>query len=240
VPRACYLNRVRGVLSRLLVVSVLCMSARPVRAQDAEPSSEQRIRTLDAYLHDIQRPTRVYWGVWLSILASLAVVQTTLAVVSDAGSIDRATFATGAGLSVAGVVALFAFPHPGLYASRRFRALPEGNEQEKLAKIAAGEALLHGEARSVARARSYFMHIVSGALGVGMTLGLGFTHRDQWLRAVGSGVGAAAMVEARVWTRPARVLDYERRYREDATRVQLSMLPSIARRSLGMSLQLRF
>jgi hypothetical protein len=90
----------------------------------------------------------------------------------------------------------------------------------------------------VRRIRGWYMHGVAGVLGVSVTLALGLSFDDFWLRAALAGVGAAAGVEMRVWTRPTRALGYEQRYRERAPDVRLG--PMVASSALGLALRGRF
>jgi hypothetical protein len=86
--------------------------------------------------------------------------------------------------------------------------MPERTRAEQLAKLEAGERWLRREARVTSRSTSWWVHLIGVGVATGLALGLGFGYDDNWLNAVGAGVGSLAMSETRIWTRPRRAIKY--------------------------------
>src|SRR5688572_24069387 len=137
--------------TRVLVLVLALGCVHQARAQSPlDPAGDEvelraRLAALDAYLADLQRPTRAYWATWLAVLSSIAVSQTTVAIFADEPA-DRTRAITGASLSGAGTIITAFVPVPGRYGSDRLRSMPERTRAERLAKLEAGERWLHREA----------------------------------------------------------------------------------------------
>jgi hypothetical protein len=227
-----------GKLARhLLVVALALGCAVQARAQAASQVSEQagdsdlraRLDALDAYLADLQRPSRAYFGTWVGLLGALGAGQATLYLVdkNPDNQAQRTGYLTGASLSVIGALAVAFTPSPGRQASTRFRSLPERTRAEQLAKLEAGERWLAREARVTRRSQSWWVHLIGVGVGLGLTLGLGLGYEDNWRGALTSGIGALGMTATRIWTRPRRSIHYDERYRARPTAPpKLTLLPT--------------
>jgi hypothetical protein len=215
-----------------LVVVLGCVSqARAQHVPLATADSEElalraRLAALDAYLGDLQRPTRAYWATWLAVLSSIAAGQATLAIIEDEPA-ARTQAIVGASLSSAGAIITAFVPVPGRFAADRLRRMPEGTRAEQLAKLELGERWLRREARVTSRSTAWWVHLIGVGVAAGLALGLGLGYEDNWLNAVGTGVGSLVMSETRIWTRPRRAIKFAERYDAAPTvKPALTLLPT--------------
>jgi hypothetical protein len=216
------------VLALVLVLGCVNQARADALAAPAADEVELRARlaSLDAYLADLQRPTRAYWATWLAVLSTIAASQATVAVIADEPA-QRTQAITGASLSSAGTLITAFVPVPGRFASERLRRMPQGTRAEQLAKLEAGERWLRREARVTRRSTAWWVHLIGVGVAAGLTLGLGLGYDDNWLNAVGAGAGSLAMSETRIWTRPRRAIEYGERYDAMPTvRPELTLSPS--------------
>lgn len=228
----------QALLSACLILSSLSAPsvgfAQPV-ADNAASDLDARLLSLDAYLKDLERPSRAYFGAWISILGGLALGQGTLAVFED-DKATRARYIVGSGLSTAGLTLVLIAPTPGRYGSSRYRRLPSGTVEEKQSKLIQGETWLAGEARAVRRTRSWFTHGIAVTFGVGSALYLGLAFEDNWDGALITGVGTFLITEARVWSRPTRALRYLDDYRSAPTVTPtFAVVPMLLPQAMGLS-----
>ncbi len=228
--------------SWLISAFIFALTAAPTRgtAQHIEPETnaselDAKLAALDAYLLDLQRPTRAYWGTWIAVLGALAVGQGTQAAFED-DTASRAGLLVGAGLSTAGLTLVLIAPTPGRYASYRYRALPSHSEDEKQRKLTQGETWLASEAAAVRRTRSWLTHAIAVTFGVGAGLYLGLAYDDNLQGALRTGIGTFLVTELRVWTRPTRSVQYWRDYRGAPTVTpSLGFMPLLMPRAAGLS-----
>lgn len=210
-------------------------SAQPTETSTNDAELDARLTALDAYLADMQRPSRIYFGSWVSILSLLCVGQGVQAVFEE-DTPTRASLIVGSSLSAAGLTLVLIAPSPGRHGSKRFRAVPTHSLDWRREKLRQGEAFLSGEAAAVRRTRSWFTHAiaVSFGLGAGLYLGLGFD--DNLMNALRTGVGTFVITELRIWTRPTRALAYERDYQTAPTAApSFGFMPLLAPRATGLA-----
>jgi hypothetical protein len=233
-----------AICAGLLALASCLTTALPrARAQvDAETGHDpielqQRLQALDTYLDDIEQPSRRHYATWLTLLSAACATQVTLLALADDAR-TRTNFAVGAGLSAAGVLAVILQPHPGRYASRRYRALPSATFAQKREKVRRGEAWLEEEANSARFMRSWLPQVGAVAVGLGAGLGLGYAFEDNWLAGLRVGLGALIVTQVRVWSRPDRSIDYLERYQSaPTTRPLFAFGPWLHERSAGASVR---
>ncbi len=224
--------------STALILSLLALpQASFAQSPEAEaaPELDAKLASLDAYLKDLERPSRAYFGAWISILGGLALGQGTLAAFED-DKATRARYIVGSSLSTAGLTLVLVAPTPGRYGSSRYRRLPSGTAEEKQSKLIQGETWLAGEARAVRRTRSWFTHGIALTFGIGATLYLGLAFEDNWDGALITGVGTFLITEARVWSRPTRAIRYLDEYRSAPTvKPTFAVVPMLLPQAMGLS-----
>lgn len=223
----------------------MLLACSPGFAQASTPGEQERTRVLAAHaealdldLARMQRNTRVYFAGWSAANTSLAGAQIAIALTTDS-AVVRSNYFVGAGLSIAGLVALLAQPWPGLRAHTRYRAMPASNGRELAAKVALGERLLARQMHRDALAIGTFKHVIAAsvALGAGIRAGLSFD-------SVAQGIGRTAFVlfvlETQIVTHPGHYFSPRSDRRAAAGLTGLTLQPWFDRHVRGASLAARF
>jgi hypothetical protein len=132
------------------------------------------------------------------------VVQGVLAVDAD-DSDDEVNYLVGAVKSTGALAQMLIRPLPAVQSASRFQALPSRSREERIHKVAQGEALLHENADRAATRSGWRRHLI----GVGANLlgGVAIAAFGDSSDAVTSTLLGIAVSEANIWTEPSRAID---------------------------------
>jgi hypothetical protein len=205
----------RTIALAALLISVGCASAAPPRPDFPKPRNEAeldaRLRFLEQRLAAGQLHAAAWSGVWLGIQVFSGISQ-----IEDAAAArqsgDRSRDIVNAVKSTVGVADVLVIrPMPGREGAAPLRAMPEGTEDERLARLARGEEILLATADRAAARRSWKVHVgnvLFNLAGSAVLLGLG--HADAAATTLETGVVGG---ELQIWTEPWRgthdLADYE-------------------------------
>lgn len=205
----------------------------------SEEQLEARLETIDAYLYDLQRPSRLYWYGWLATQTVLTAGQALFAVQADERNI-KTGYIVGASVSGASLLLLLVSPFPGRYASSKYRALPTSTREQKELKLAAGEGWLTAQAKNDALRTTWPTHVLGAAVAVGTGIGLAAAYDHNLKDAVTRTISIAFISQLQILTRPRRSMEYAKRYSRSPGTPELALVPTIDRFSQGISLAGRF
>lgn len=201
----------------LLLLPVACASFAPPRAPDyPAPASEQALdRRLD-FLEERLDAGRMHaaawsWG-WLGFLGVTG-AQSIASAASEHDANDRAGDITNAAKSAIGIAdVLLLRPMPGRIGAAPMRELEGGARDDKLARLARGEATLAAAAERARQRSSWPTHLANllfNAAGSAILLGLGHENAAWLTFATGFAGG-----ELQIWSEPWRgrrdLADYEK------------------------------
>jgi hypothetical protein len=165
---------------------------------------EQRLKFIETRLTR-QSPDARYWQRgWTGFHAASAVVQGVLAVDAN-DSDDEVNYLVGAVKSTGALAQMLIRPLPAVQSATRFQALPSRSREERIHKVAQGEALLHENADRAATRSGWRRHLI----GVGANLlgGVAIAAFGDSSDAVASTLLGIAVSEANIWTEPSRAID---------------------------------
>ena len=165
---------------------------------------EQRLKFIETRLAR-QSPNARYWQHgWTGFHAASAVVQGVLAVDAD-DSDDEVNYLVGAVKSTGALAQMLIRPLPAVQSATRFQALPSRSREERIHKVAQGEALLHENADHAATRTSWKRHLI----GVGANLfgGVAIAAFGDSSDAVTSTLLGIAVSETNIWTEPSRAVN---------------------------------
>jgi hypothetical protein len=224
------------------LLACLLVAAAPAAAHgqlaygdDARPTTvlDDALAEADTQLARVQRNTRLYLGSWLAANVALSGAQLAVALTATRDE-TRGNYFVGTGLSVAGMGVLLTQKWPALRALKKFRAMPRGTEQEKVAAIGYAEtAMAHQRSWDRLAVRPDH-HIAAGVLAVaaGLGVGLGF---DSLKEGLSRGLGVFFILELQIATRPGAFLGPVDRGRSD--RPYLTFGPWLDRHAQGASVR---
>jgi len=195
-----------GLLLALFVWSPYTCAEQADRLSDeiSNAELEQRLKFIETRLAR-QSPNARYWQHgWTGFHAASAVVQGVLAVDAD-DSDDEVNYLVGAVKSTGALAQMLIRPLPAVQSATRFQALPSRSREERIHKVAQGEALLHENADHAATRTSWKRHLI----GVGANLfgGVAIAAFGDSSDAVTSTLLGVAVSEANIWTEPSRALN---------------------------------
>lgn len=205
----------------------------------SEEQLDARLETIDTYLYDLQRPSRLYWYGWLATQTVLTAGQALFAVQADERNI-KTGYIVGASVSGASLLLLLVSPFPGRYASSRYRDMPTGSRDQKELKLAAGEGWLTAQAKNDALRTSWPGHVLGALVAVGTGIGLAAAYEHNLKDAVTRTISIAFISQLQILTRPRRSMEYAKRYSSSPGTPELALVPTIDRFSQGVSLAGRF
>jgi len=165
---------------------------------------EQRLKFIETRLAR-QSPDARYWQRgWTGFHAASAAVHGVLAVDAD-DSDDEVNYLVGAVKSTGALAQMLIRPLPAVQSASRFQALPSRNREERIHKVAQGEALLHENADRAATRSGWRRHLI----GVGANLlgGVAIAAFGDSSDAVTSTLLGIAVSEANIWTEPSRAIN---------------------------------
>ena len=165
---------------------------------------EQRLKFIETRLAR-QSPNARYWQHgWTGFHAASAVVQGVLAVDAD-DSDDEVNYLVGAVKSTGALAQMLIRPLPAVQSASRFQALPSQSREERIHKVAQGEALLHENADRAATRSGWRRHLI----GVGANLlgGVAIAAFGDSSDAVTSTLLGIAVSETNIWTEPSRAVN---------------------------------
>jgi hypothetical protein len=205
----------------------------------SEEQLDARLDTIDTYLYDLQRPSRLYWYGWLATQTVLTAGQALFALQADEQNI-KTGYIVGASVSGASLLLLLVSPFPGRYASSRYRAMPSGTRDQKELKLAAGEGWLTAQAKNDALRTTWPTHVLGALVAVGTGIGLAAAYEHNLKDAVTRTISIAFISQLQILTRPRRSMEYAKRYSRSPGTPELALVPTIDRYSQGVSLAGRF
>jgi len=195
-----------GLLLALFVWSPYTCAEQADRLSDeiSNAELEQRLKFIETRLAR-QSPNARYWQHgWTGFHAASAVVQGVLAVDAD-DSDDEVNYLVGAVKSTGALAQMLIRPLPAVQSATRFQALPSRSREERIHKVAQGEALLHENADHAATRTSWKRHLI----GVGANLfgGVAIAAFGDSSDAVTSTLLGIAVSETNIWTEPSRAVN---------------------------------
>jgi hypothetical protein len=201
----------------------------------SEEALDARLNTLDAYLADLQRPSRLYWYGWLTTQTVLVAGQTLLALNTDEKPV-KTGYIVGASVSGASLVMILISPFPGRYASSRYRAMSTSSREQKELKLAAGEGWLMAQAKQDALRTAWPAHVLGAVVAAGTGIGLAAAYEHNLKDAVTRTISIFLVSQLQVLTRPKRSLQYAKSYSSSPSTPTLALVPTIDRFGQGISL----
>jgi hypothetical protein len=194
----------------LSLATLLLLTAGPAQAaaegrtaadsgiSDAE--LEQRLAFIDARLERLQPAAKTWQYGWTGFY-SLSSAGQAIAALESNDKDDQLNYAVGAVKAAGGLAQVLLKPLPTLHSNDRFRALPADNREQRLQKLARGEALLETSAQRAGERFTWRRHAmgIAGNLVGGIVIA---AFGDQGDALVSTLVGLA-VAEATIWTEPA-------------------------------------
>jgi hypothetical protein len=202
----------------------------------AQPTSlDGRLALMDEYLADVQGPTRRYFYTWITTQVALTAAQAYVATTWER-RVVRGSYYIGTALSATSLALLLLQPKPGFNGSRRYRALPDGTEAQKQAKLEQGEATLAGQAKADLRATSVTQHLTGLVAALGSGLGVLLGYDNALKEAVTRTLGVFVIAELQIATRPLSAIRRMDRYSSLEPVTTVALLPMLDRSAQGLSL----
>lgn len=202
---------------------------------------DARLVALDAYLADMQRPSRLYWWSWVSVQTVLTGGQLLLGLQAEKGTAERGSNLIGAATSGTSLALLLVGSYPARSASKKFRSMPQDTPEDKEAKALAGENWLIGQAKADTISTSAVRHIAGALVAIGGGLGVALGYEHSVKEAVRRTLTTLMVSELQIVTRPIRSLTYAKQYSSDPHAApQLAFAPLLDRHAQGISLVGRF
>ena len=206
----------------------------------SEEALDTRLQTIDTYLHDLQRPSRLYWYGWLTTQIVLTAGQGFLASQADTQA-TRTGYIVGSSVSGASLLLILISPYPGRYASSRYRGLPSDTREQKELKLAAGEGWLMAQAKSDALRTSWAVHVLGAMVAAGTGIGLAAAYDHNLRDAVTRTISIFLVSQLQILTRPRRAITYAKSYSRSPNRPELVLAPMVGQYAQGgLSLAGRF
>jgi hypothetical protein len=194
-----------------LVVALFVWSPHTCAAQAGRLSGEisnteleQRLKFIETRLARLSPDARVWQYGWTGFHAASAVAQGVLAVDAN-DSDDEVNYLVGAVKSTGALAQMLIKPLPAVQSATRFQALPSQSREERLGKLAQGEALLHENADRAATRSSWKRHLIG--IGANLIGGVAIAAFGDSSDAVTSTLLGVAVSEASIWTEPTRAIN---------------------------------
>jgi hypothetical protein len=173
-------------------------------AEISNAELEQRLKFIETRLAR-QGPDARYWQRgWTGFHAASAVVQGVLAVDAD-DSDDEVNYLVGAVKSTGALAQMLIRPLPAVQSATRFQALPSQSREERIHKVAQGEALLHENADRAATRTGWKRHLIG--IGANLIGGVAIAAFGDSSDAVTSTLLGVAVSETNIWTEPSRAIN---------------------------------
>ncbi len=187
----------------LLVVWPACGAAElsvPPASNLSDAELEQRLTFIETRLNK-QQPGAKYWQYGWTGFYSLSSAGQVIAALGSNDNDDQLIYGVGAVKAAGGLAQLLLKPLPAARSGDGFRALPATNREERLHKLARGEALLSSNALRAGERYTWRRHAIgiAGNLLGGVVIA---TFGDGSDALVSTLVGLAVS-EATIWTEPA-------------------------------------
>lgn len=170
-------------------------------AEISNAELEQRLKFIETRLARQSPNARVWQHGWTGFHAASAVVQGVLAVDAD-DSDDEVNYLVGAVKSTGALAQMLIRPLPAVQSATRFQALPSLSREERLHKVAQGEALLHENADRAATRSGWRRHLIG--IGANLLGGVAIAAFGNSSDAVTSTLLGIAVSETNIWTEPSR------------------------------------
>ena len=193
---------------------------------------DARLAFIDSRLA-LQRPGARTWQYgWTGFYSVGAAAQALLAVDAD-DSDDQVNYIVGAAKSAGALAQLMIKPSPAVQSSSLFQSMPSRTREERLARLARGEALLRENADRASSRRSWKRHLAGiGANLVGGAIIAAFGDDGD---AVSSTLIGIAASELTIWTEPSRAIGDLEDYstgkwgKQQAGRFNWQVIPAVNR-----------
>jgi hypothetical protein len=193
---------------------------RPIRAPSTNrapfsPSeaqlagADQDLERLDGELRTVQRQTRAYFGSWFVGQAALTSVNVYIAM-NGSTEAKRTAFTVASALSAANFLYLLVQGWPALGSHKRFRAMPSGTLQEKVAKATYAQEVIAAQRNKDRMVNEIERHLGALVVGTGAGLGIGIAYKDVY-EGLSLGIGIIAVAELLILTRPSNFHTPEKR-----------------------------
>lgn len=207
--------------------------------EDTSPHMEldidARLELLDRYLAEVQTPTRRYFYSWVTTQVALTAAQAYVATSWDRRVVSGSYY-IGTALSATSLALMLLQPKPGLNGSRRYRAMSQDSEEDKQAKLQAGEAILAGQAKADLRATSVTQHLTGLVAALGSGLGVLLGWDNSLKEAVTRTVGVFFIAELQIVTRPRDAIQRMNSYSNMEPTTTVALLPMLERGAQGLTL----
>ena len=237
----------------LFVAVGLLLGSVPAWAEDAEKDLEAparlamlsdaevdaRLQYLEQSLDDRRTYAKWWWRGWTGFYALGVGVQSTRAAIESEDG-KQADLVVSAVKALGGTINLLRHPLAWKDGADPVRELPNETREDRLARLALAEKMLHEEARAADRKYKWISHVANigvNAAGAAIVHG-GWNDRTRAWRSAGVGiaVGEIMLWTSPGWHRPAWD-EYERRFDPAAaSRVSWRVLPTIG----GVAVEARF
>jgi len=173
-------------------------------AEISNAELEQRLKFIETRLAR-QSPNAQYWQHgWTGFHAASAAAQAVLAVDAD-DSDDEINYLVGAVKSTGALAQLLIRPLPAVQSATRFQALPSRSHEDRVHKLAQGEALLHENADRAATRSGWRRHLIG--IGANLLGGVAIAAFGDSSDAVTSTLLGIAVSETNIWTEPSRAVN---------------------------------
>ena len=165
---------------------------------------EQRLKFIETRLARLSPDARTWQYGWTGFHAAAAVAQSVLAVDAN-DSDDEVNYIVGAVKSTGALAQMLIKPLPAVQSATLFQALPSQSREERIHKLAQGEALLHENADRAVTRSGWKRHLIG--IGANLLGGVVIAAYGDSSDAVVSTLLGVAASEASIWTEPSRAIN---------------------------------
>jgi hypothetical protein len=163
----------------------------------------------DQELSQVQRETRAYLGSWVVGMTALMSFNLYTAMTAESEA-RRGGFTVASALSGANFLYLLVQGWPALGSHKRFRNMPSGTIQEKVAKATYAQEVIAAQRHKDHLVATIERHIGAFVVGLGAGLGIGLGYGDLY-EGLSLGVGVVGVAELLILTRPGNYHSPEKR-----------------------------
>ena len=165
---------------------------------------EQRLKFIETRLSRLSPDARTWQYGWTGFHAASIVAQGVLAADANDND-DEVNYIVGAVKSTGALAQLLIKPLPAVQSATLFQALPSLSREERLHKLAQGEALLHENAGRAVTRSGWKRHLIG--IGANLLGGVVIAAYGDSSDAVTSTLLGIAASEASIWTEPSRAIN---------------------------------
>jgi hypothetical protein len=196
-----------------LLLFVLLFQSLTVFGQVAkyDAVSNSKLHFLKEAIHTDHRQTQLWWYGWLGGYSAATVAQGAIYFASDDKNLKQ-DMALGAVTTILGAAGQFISPFKPNNEFAQFKLMAEGNDEEKLLKLAAAEKLLSQWSERERLALTWQNHILCTAvnLGGGLITWIGF--KRTWKDGLINFAINEVVTEAQIWIQPTYAKRYYKKY----------------------------